>query len=266
MQEYTLINPLGLTERASVVRLLGHDSNNSHTIALGVNGALNRLMGERGGKSDAEKLVGAAGLMSTLSTHPEHIYLTDQAVSILATRDKLTLCSDQDYTFLSNNSLMHQLEVINGIPSSRLNLDFVARMHLENGRGKIPGFLSPVPVAYAVLHNLAKNAVVAQNEINRMVRPELRIDMVNGVSTGATCVPLGAENFKQFVRFTITNEGEFPKGKPLIEYLRGPIPPIGAKGYGLHFVGIASKFMRAPVNIETGNGKTITEFYHPVYG
>jgi len=266
MQKYTLTNPLGLTERVFAVRLLGHDANNSHTVTLGITGALHSLMGEKAGKSDAKKWASAEGLISTLSTRPEHIYLTENAATILATRERLPLCSDSVYTFLSNEGLMHQLEVINGIPSSRLDLDFVAQMHLENDRGKIPGFLSPVPVTHAVLYNLAKNAVVAQDGVNRMVRPELRIDLVDGVPAGATCVPFGAENFKQFVRFTIANDGEFPKGKQLIEYLRGPMPPSGAKGFGLHFVGIATKFMRAPINIETGNGKTRTEFYHPVYG
>jgi len=256
MDEYKLTNPLSITERVSIIRLQGHDTQGSHTMVLNVVDILQNLSKPDTTTNTEEKWAEAKKNIERLSTHPRHIFQTQETVNTLGTKDRLVLYNDSPQTFLDNKELIKQLRILNQTLHDEIEI---------NPPSGIPPFLSPVVIWYSAMHNLAKNARVAQNTVNGNVKPRLSLETVDEIPKSTLYVPNDANNYTQFVRFRVENQGEFPRNKALIERLAGSIPPLGAKGYGLRFVGMASKALRAPVHIETGNGQTSVDFYHPIY-
>lgn len=250
-KEHTLTNPLSKDERLSIIRLLGHDAK----------GELQLLSGMMEGVQAKKE----TRYLSDVMSHPEHISTTLQAVDILGLREKINLFDGCNATsFDDSRELSRKIRVMNSVLHNKIDISTATKLYLKIGLGIGP-FLSPVAVTYSVLFNLAKNAILPQNNENPERKPLLSLGISNGFPEDTLWVPEGARNHERFVRFTITNQGEFPRDKPLLERLTGQEPPRNGKGYGLYFTGLASRFLQSPIDIKSEKRQTRVDFYHPIY-
>ena len=123
-----------------------------------------------------------------------------------------------------------------------------------------PDFLSHEPIMHSVIFNLVKNGL----KVAKDRRVLMNIRRIDKFPERALYVPEGARDYEQFVVFDLINSGGFSSKKPFIECLTS-VPKFNEHGFGLYFVGLASRVLRAPVSITTDEKQTQISFYHPVY-
>ena len=120
---------------------------------------------------------------------------------------------------------------------------------------------------FCILHNLIKNGISAQAPKNKAERGiELVIQSYLGFPQQALLVPRGAEKYNEFMRFSVHNEGNaFPEKILSKDYLKKFVHQKGQSGFGLYFVKLAAKLLKAPIEISSKPGDTTVSFYHPIY-
>lgn len=124
--------------------------------------------------------------------------------------------------------------------------------------GTLEGLHSPLTL---IIRNLISNA----NKASRGREVQFGAEKYSGFPSSPTYLPVGADQFKNFVRFYVHDNGRgFPQD---FDYQKAFTiePPKGGHGFGLYFTGLVAKVLRAPVNIKSKPGDTTVSFYHPVY-
>jgi len=128
-------------------------------------------------------------------------------------------------------------------------------------------FLSFKSALFTVCTNLIKNGISAQKAIE-IKNKDISVYLSSHPSKfpkNALFIPEDARDFENFYAFHIQNKGKpFPKDSPLIDKLT-KCPEPGERGFGLYFTGLVSKFLKAPVNINSNKDLTTISFYHPIY-
>lgn len=228
-------NPLTLEERASVARLITHDP-------------VEQLEAIYYGATGMEKLGS-----STYFHLYNHVKSVLASVTILATYNDDCYFQEtgkSDVTFVG--------DVLNGV-------------HTKHRKGKLSfsvseevrgSFGSHRPLIYTALNNLAKNGMgeKREHEVNITVAPFL------GNVPNIIYLPDGGCLRGAFVRFNVHDNGPgFPSGVPVKDFFE-----LGAstKGeghcFGLYYVSLVCKFLRAPLSIESKPGSTDVAIYHPL--
>jgi hypothetical protein len=130
---------------------------------------------------------------------------------------------------------------------------------------------------YCVVHNLVKNSLRAgAKQIDIFLEP-------SRFPVDAIYVPNGARDYDEFMAFRVHDNGRgFPQvGKQGQIFFTGDgfptaqqeqyrkyltmCPPEDEHGFGLYFVGLIAKVLRAPIGIQSSPGDTTVSFYHPVF-
>jgi len=240
MVELELSNPLTIEERLEVPRLIEHDSSVYW--------------------ADLRNLPIASPDLDQEEYHAivEHLAHIEQTVVTFTQAEAVYLRDSFYSTSLDKRSLE--------IMTNRLSKALLEGK-LDASIGDIGSFLSLRPVMHSVLYNLIKNGVAAQaktDDSNEAVN--LTVDYHSGFPETTLFVPEGARDYTDFITFAVHNKGRsFPGDVPLESYFTGPAPERGEGGFGLYFIRLAAKFLRAPVNITSEPGDTTVSFYHPVY-
>jgi len=226
-----LTNPLTDAERKQVVRLIDHDMGNSLNI---VNQYIHHIV--EYGKKELSPI--AQGKVKAT-------FFIGLAIHDLVLKDKLDV-----WKCYYNIELE---DILNSIDCQRVKFNF-------NYNPK--ELVTPEKVLLATMWSIIKNAHNASETAENVL---VTSRYYEGFPKQALYIPDGAREFKDFVAFEVHNQGEFPKAKPLREYIDKEAPALNQEGFGLYFVKLASKVLRAPVNIKSEDGRTCVSFYHPIY-
>lgn len=113
-------------------------------------------------------------------------------------------------------------------------------------------------ITYSVLFNLVKNAYNAGAK-------EVRVS-VERVKTPREALHYPCEfgDFGVYHEFRVEDDGRGFKEDFDSESALGVCPPKNSHGYGLYFTGLASKLLKAPIDVKSKPGKTRFSFYHPL--
>lgn len=125
-------------------------------------------------------------------------------------------------------------------------------------------FNSEINLLYTMVHNLIKNS-------QRLVDPEqgaIHVSATELFGRAEHLVYRSPENHIAggFVRFNVHDNGPgFPADRPLDEFLQlGVTTREKGGGFGLYYVKLVAKVLRAHIGIESEPGNTTVSFYHPV--
>lgn len=235
-----LNNPLSKEERLQIPRLLAHDATEWWCDLY--NG--NKLRDIMPGKYTQE----------FMKARMQHLINTERTVCYLAHEDAIGVSfNDLDYRF-DKNRLRIFLKSLEGLFSPDLTTD--AR--------DFPIFISPHEVLHSALFNIIKNGR-RFNEWAKSDKPvNLTVEFQNHFPE-ACYVPEGAQQYQNFIAFRIHDNGRGFPNTPKRLFIEKPAPEKGEGGFGLYFLGLAARFLRAPVDIQSVPGDTNVIFYQPVY-
>ncbi len=239
MIEYFLSNPLTVEEKLQVTRLIEHDS----TVYFAI------LQNIPVGSVDIDK--------EKYHAIVEHVGNIQQTIELLTQGQEVWLLDNFNLTKLDKVSTKRITDKIGKV---------LLKGSLDSHVGDIKPMLSVRPLMYSALTNLIKNGVEAQLGTKDYNTPiGLTVDSYQGFPENALFIPQGAKGYKNFVVFNVHNKGKsFPKDVPLDSYFSRKATEKGG-GFGLYFVKLAAKFLKAPLNIISKQGDTTLSFYHPVY-
>lgn len=130
---------------------------------------------------------------------------------------------------------------------------------LQVNVGSISKFNTSTSLVYSVIYNLVKNSYAAHaSQVHVGIAP------FSGVPD-LVFIPDGASSVGNFVRISVTDNGPgFPSDRPLASYLDIGVSSRKGGGFGLYFVKLASKFLRAGIGISSEKGNTSVSLYHPL--
>jgi hypothetical protein len=244
-----LSNPLSLQERLSCTRLFDHD--NLHVLCW----AKDML--------DLVHILVEDGLFQELEERKALIYKSVDWV--LHTNNVMRINSDLAEDILAFESMESS--------SGYARMLRVMGNSLERGgiisEGDVSSeFRTVEPLLYCTLFNLVKNGVRAQRKVNiekEKVPVRLCAELYSGVPA-ACFVPAGAEQYDRFVRFSVQDCGKgFSSDVSFEKLFCGEPPKKWKHGFGLYFVGLAARVLRAPIGIESVAGNTKVSLYHPIF-
>ncbi len=244
-------NPLSDRERVHVMRLYDHDTVSLlHSVRdvleladmLVEDGKWEELAAKRVRLTHAQEWVG-------------HVHYMSRAMAKLA-EDTVHLTNwNEPPNYTSVIRVLEQAVVL-----SRGNVEAAGEMPID--------FRTNASVLYCMLFNLVKNGVAAQRKLSKDLEKEpvrLRAEMYVGVPP-ACFVPSGCEGYEKFVRFSVQDCGKgFGSDVALEELFYREAPAKWEHGFGLYFVGLAARVLRAPIGIESVAGDTKVSLYHPVF-
>ena len=120
------------------------------------------------------------------------------------------------------------------------------------------------PIVYSMIYNLAKNSLNAQISCGKKLQDtkiNLTVESYSDFQL-RPCISLTAQkDFSEFFAIRVKNSGrEFPEDAPLGELLN-----LSSYHFGLPFVKLVAKLLKAPIDIHSGPEDTTVSFYHPVY-
>ncbi|MFH0977924.1 MAG: hypothetical protein V1837_01345 [Candidatus Woesearchaeota archaeon] len=240
MKEVELNNPLTIEERLSLPRLCGHDSMTYFAVLSQMPAAC-----KFGGKDFDSKQYHAV---------LDHLSCGEAVIEALSQYDCIFLTDAFYNTRLDKASIERLISDM-----GQISYD----VPLQGSVQEVPRFLTLRPLMHSVVFNLVKNGGSAQRSspdfgkaIEVAVEPSVFPDH-------SVFIPENATKYSHFIVFKVRNAGRpFPESPEY--YFQRSIPEKG-DGFGLHFVKMASKYLRAPVDIISKPGDTIVSFYHPVY-
>ncbi len=233
--EYKLANPLDLEEKLELPRLIGHDSIGVSNILMSkIHGVI------EGGKVPASNLKSYVGLINNIQL----------SVFLLSQHDEFRFSDSISNQYMDNKKLKGLF--------GKLKLS--NKIKLEVAYESIKPFLTENNILTSVLFNLVKNA-----NSHCYDRLSMNVKKHEGFPKHTVFIPEGAEEYNDFISFEVCNDGlGFDEKIPLKDYFT-KTPEKGSRGFGLFYTKLASKVLRAPVNIESRAGDTKVSFYHPIY-
>ena len=132
-------------------------------------------------------------------------------------------------------------------------------------RKNIDSFQSVPAVLYCMLFNLVKNGARAQYRAKREEPILVSVHRYQGIPT-ACFRPQGSEEYSDFLEFRVQDVGGgFPEQNSFRSYFEKDAPSAKGHGFGLYFVGLAAKVLRAPIEIISTPGNTSVSVYHPIF-
>ncbi len=229
-------NPLTLEEKVAVPRLIGHDLVSHYEDAFAVLAGVKKLSPE------------------VLYAKNRHVRMTLAAITILTTYT-------DDCYFGSVRSVELTSPTIPRLFDGNSKVEWFNQIKSD--------FIGSYPILYAALYNLIKNGFRAMDgkgvirvSIDSFDKPSG--DNLYGRPYGSLVyVPNWVSS--SYTRFDVHDTGHgFPKDIPLEQNLALGVSGFrGGTGFGLHFVSLACKFLRAPLGIVSQPGNTHVTIYHP---
>jgi hypothetical protein len=246
IQGITLANPLTLEERLQVTRLLSHDvSDYLNELRCGVGVEVPEIFRKR------------------LQAIVNHIDNTQISVANLIHDDSFDIACNYNWCLRNESERTFFIERLRrlfpGNFQKPAGLDYA---QTSPGELQVMNccfdhyFLSYESLLHSVLFNLIKNGLAAQKEGERKVLLQVRI--LERFPREPNFIPEGARDYDRFVAFDVLNKGRFSSEIPFSQHLTDS----SKEGFGLYFVGLAAKVLRAPIIMETGNDSTRICFYH----
>jgi signal transduction histidine kinase len=230
-------NPLTLEERASVPKLLGHDTRGAMAVLRNYSHAAKRQRTFEG----------------TLAPDAMELYLNQVYFAFNSVKD-LTI----DFMNLDHAREGKLLEILGDVTS------IVKRQEVEvscSGSSS-ENFMTNESLLYSALYNLAKNSA-------RHSRKKAKISL--SVSDFSGKVPEPAYQSPdtpldgKFIVFNVHDNGPgFPKGRDPKEFLKLGVSSDTHGGFGLYFVNLVCKYLRSHLVIDSKPGNTNVAIYHPL--
>lgn len=124
-------------------------------------------------------------------------------------------------------------------------------------------FVSHKALLSTALYNLTKNSLRLANEA------DIRVEESRGINIRSEKIVYNPREdiSRYFVKFSVHDNGPgFPKDKPLEDYLKLGVSTRkdSTVGFGLYYVNLVAKFLRAPLTIQSEPGNTKLSLYHPL--
>lgn len=240
MREIPLNNPLTIEERLSLPRLCGHDSMTYFAVLSQMPAAC-----KFGGKDFDSKQYHAV---------LDHLSCGETVIEALSQHDGIFLTDAFYNTRLDKTSIESLISDVGQISYDGL---------IQGSVQEVPRFLTLRALMHSVVFNLVKNGGTAQRSTPDFGKAiEVSVEP-SAFPDHAVFIPDNANKYRHFILFKVRNAGK-PFQKSPEYYFQRSIPEKG-DGFGLHFVKMASKYLRAPINITSKPGDTVVSFYHPVY-
>jgi len=247
MQEVSLKNPLTDYEKAQMLRLCGHDML-SEFFTLG------------------SKLAEKEPPIKEIWDYMSHFqYLTKSlALFGLDNVNLLGTASERLDSLLLGRGEHRTLNTLKYMIKGELEVSVTDKWATPRN------FVSLEPILYATFRNLVKNAENSQISKSLDLKTTLEMTPTIELPEDVLYVPEGARDYDLFASFNIRNLGPEFKREDALELLQ----ESNRRGFGMYFTGLVSKFLRAPVDVQSVKHdsdeskelyETTVSLYHPYY-
>ncbi len=222
-------NPLSLEERVNVSRLIDHDLA-SHQVDIYHSAIGNRTL-----------------TPDVLYAKENHVKNVLAAITILTTYTQRRFRKARNVEFSS--------PLIPRLFQDGTNVEWLSEF--RNG-----DLVTSYPVLHTALYNLIKNGFDAMGGKGTVA---VRVEPYIGyLPDKLVFTPSELSNNRLFIKFEIHDTGKgFPADKPLEDSLNLGVSGNKRGGFGLYYVKLACKFLKAPLAITPESGNTNVTIYHP---
>ncbi len=247
-----LKNPLSLEERTEVTRLIKHDLQGTPGLMYL---CLAPLIRSNEMKSDEEIQQATA----EFNAYSAFLHKSMDSIKILA-GSKVIRCNWEIKEILNPLRDYSRAEFLRDYPEKELSIHIDEELNEETIR-------TTGTVLYTTLIQFLKNGF-------RFAKKSIGLNVYRQESSVVENLVFASEDSPkegEFIIFEVHDDGQgFPYEAPLKDFLdlgfsQGEYVPEGpeSKGFGLHFVKLASKYLRAPIAIKSEPGNTHVQLWHP---
>jgi len=255
-----LTNPLSARERMQIVRLINHDAG-EYLLELG------SCIGKGSEHLDNKS-------QRRLEAIVKHVSDVQGTVSTLVRRNEISLSQNISWSLSNPNERKNFLINLKYLFPGHIPISEEGYVNANPGKlqyGELSfhnEFLSFECILHSVIFNLVKNGLRAQQlrkNPAKNAKVIMNVRQTNRFPKKALFVPDGSSEYRNFDVFEVYNPGSFTAKRDFVECLTKTPSPNTDHGFGLYFVGLASRVLRAPVFMESRKDYTQISFYHPVY-